>query len=269
MSAEGKIRTISFAGAGNVAGHLASALFRAGFEIRTILSRNPDKALSLASSVGAKPGVSPSDLDMDTDLLILALPDQVIPVFSSELKKTFNFTGIVAHTSGSQSMGAISMHHSRSGVFYPLQSFTRHTNPDIGIVPFCIEGSSPEIQALLGEVALKISVDVRFIDSAQRAAIHLAAVFASNFSNYMYAVADCLLARSNVKPDILLPLIRETATRLKGGDAADLQTGPAVRRDWSTIDMHLSMLRKNPELKELYKSVSEHITKLKESGKAC
>lgn len=268
MSGKG-IRKISFAGAGNVAGNLAPALYKAGFEIKYILSRNLDHAIRLASVVNAKPVVSIEEIDNDTDLLILALPDHAIPGFALNVKNAGKFTGILAHTSGSQSLGSITQHHAKGGVFYPLQSFTRLTKPEIQEIPFCIEGASPDIETSLAMLAGSLSRDVRIIDTNQRASIHLAAVFASNFTNYMYSVADCLLAKTEVDPDILLPLIRETALRINGGDAAGLQTGPAVRGDWSTIDMHLNMLRGNPEIKEIYKTISDLIVKLKDSGGAC
>lgn len=268
MSGEG-IRTISIAGTGNVAFNLAPALYKAGFEIRCILGRNPENTAELASMVQARPVRTVDEIDADTELLILALPDQVIPGFSLSIKNAGMFNGIMAHTSGSQSLGAITQHHAGGGVFYPLQSFTKLTRPEFSGVPICIEGATPLISSSLVMVAKALSGDVRLIDTGQRALIHLAAVFASNFSNYMYSVADCLLAKSTVDPDILIPLIRETAMRIHGGDAANLQTGPAVRRDWSTIDMHLSMLRNNPDIREIYKTISELIVKLKDTGGAC
>jgi len=264
-----RISSISFAGAGNVAGYLAPALMHAGFKIVSIFSRNAEKAGELASLTGAKPVFFVEDIDNDADLLILALPDEAIPGFSKSLKEAGKFKGIVAHTSGSQSLGSVTRYHTQGGVFYPLQSFTRFSSPDIAKVPFCIEGATPEVAERLVEVASSLSADVRLIDTPQRAQIHLSAVFACNFTNYLYSVSDCLLAESGVKPDILLPLIRETALRISGGDAAAMQTGPAVRKDWSTIDMHLNMLRNHPEWKEIYKTMSELIVKLKESGSTC
>ncbi len=262
--ASDKISSISIAGAGNVASHLAPALLKAGFRIVNIFSRNPGKAGELATLTGAKPVYLVEDIDDEAELLILALPDEAIPGFSLSLKNAGKFKGIVAHTSGSQSLGSITRYHTQGGVFYPLQSFTRFSAPEIGKVPFCIEGATQEIAAKLLDVASSLSCDVRLIDTSQRASIHLAAVFACNFTNYLYYVADCLMAESGVEPDILLPLIRETALRISGGDAAAMQTGPAVRKDWSTIDMHLNMLRNHPEWKEIYKTMSELIVKLKE-----
>lgn len=264
-----KINSISFAGAGNVAFNLAQAMHRAGFEIRHVLGRNSMNAAALAGLVNAEPATGIEVIDDQTDLLILAIPDQALPGFVLNLKNAGRFKGIVAHTSGSQSMGVIAGHYTKCGVFYPLQSFTKFSTPDLSMVPFCIEGNDEDTESALCEVALRLTKDVKRVDSARRAMIHLAAVFACNFTNFMYSTADCLLTKADVNPDILLPLIRETAIRIKGGDAAALQTGPAVRRDWSTIDMHLNMLRNNPGIREIYKMISELIVKSKETGGAC
>jgi len=264
-----EIRSISFAGAGNVASYLAPVLLKAGYRIASVYSRNVEHAALLADRVGAVVAAEPALVANDCDLLIVALPDQAIPGFVSGLRKNAEFSGIVAHTSGSQSLTSIQQYYSDAGVLYPLQSFTKFTHPDVSKVPICIEGTSPEIVERLAEVAQKLSGDVRVIDTAQRAKIHLAAVFANNFVNYMYSVSDCLLAKSGVSPDVLLPLIRETALRLNGGDAAKLQTGPAMRNDWSTIDMHLNMLRTQPGLKEIYKVITDHIVKSQSGGGTC
>jgi len=264
--AENDIKTISIAGAGKVAGHLAVALVRAGFRIDQIFSRHIESAKKLADLVGANSSVDPSTLDARSDLLIIAIPDQAIAGFAELLKKTGNFNGLVVHTSGSQPLSAISGYFEKAGVFYPLQSFTQFSKPDISRVPFCIEGATSEIASVLAGIAGHLSSDIRIIDSSQRAAIHLAAVFASNFTNHMYAIADRILGEADVKPDILYPLINETATRIIGRHPEILQTGPAIRNDWSTIEAHLGMLEKYPAWKEIYKSVSENIGSIREKG---
>lgn len=258
------IKTISFAGAGNVAMHLAPSLVKAGYRIGRVISRHSASASALAETVGAKSSADLASLDQETDLLIIAIPDQAIPGFALTLKNAGNYNGLVAHTSGSQSLGAISQYFEKAGVFYPLQSFTRFSKPDISHVPFCIEGTSSGIAAQLAAVAGRLSADVRIIDSAQRAAIHLAAVFAGNFSNHMYAIAHCLLEAASVDANILIPLIRETANRITGSDPADLQTGPAIRGDRTTLDLHLKLLQEYPEWKEIYKIISENIPSFKE-----
>lgn len=260
-----QVRTVSFAGAGNVAVNLAPALLEAGYRIRDIWSRDVRNAEALANITGARAVQAPEALDGTVDLLLIALPDSVIPDFAGRIAGKGQFSGIIAHTSGSLSLKSLENLDSASGVFYPLQSFTRQTHPDISAVPFCIEGSTDEIARQLTAVARSLSSDVRQIDSHQRLQIHLAAVFASNFTNYLYAVSETLLQNAGVEPDILLPLIRETAGRLQSGSAVNFQTGPAIRGDMSTIATHLHLLSNDPHLANIYRMLSEGIVKNKEN----
>ncbi len=260
-----RIESVSFAGSGNVALNLAPALLKAGYRIRDIWSRDAGNAEKLALATGARAVSTPEALDGTVDLLLIALPDSVIPDFAGRIAGSVHFTGIIAHTSGSLSLKSLQNLHAASGVFYPLQSFTRHTHPDISAVPFCIEGSTDEITRQLTAVAKSLSSDVRQIDSQQRLQIHLAAVFASNFTNYLYSVSETLLQNAGVEPDILLPLIRETAGRLQSGSAVNFQTGPAIRGDLSTIETHLQLLGNDPHLANIYRMLSEGIVKKKEN----
>lgn len=253
------IEKVSIAGSGNVAIHIAPALVHAGVKVVNIYSRNLQHAASLAISVGATPVDQISLLDDNAQLLLVALPDKVIPEFASELKQRGNFNGIVAHTSGSQPLSVLTDHFISTGVFYPLQSFSRFSQPDIKEVPFCIEASNNELAKELSELARRITGNVRFLNSQQRAIVHLAAVFACNFSNHMYALSADILEKEGIKADILQPLIRETANRVGELHPGMMQTGPAVRGDFQTIDSHLKLLEKFPELTPVYLLISKSI----------
>jgi hypothetical protein len=43
------------------------------------------------------------------------------------------------------------------------------------------------------------------------------------------------------------------------GNPADSQTGPAIRYDLNTIEKHMELLSFSPELKKMYKEISESI----------
>jgi hypothetical protein len=58
--------------------------------------------------------------------------------------------------------------------------------------------------------------------------------------------------------DILLPLITETASKVKSLTPRAAQTGPAVRKDKNIINEHLSMM-KDARLKKLYSSITDSI----------
>ena len=256
-----KIECIHIAGSGNVATHLANALVKAGIKIKKIYSRNLDHASTLANAIGATSTNDVAALDNAAQMLLIALPDRIVPSFAREVKDKSSFLGIVAHTCGSQPLSVLDSVFSKAGVFYPLQTFNRFNQPDMDKVPFCIEGSDAEVKDTLAHLAGLISTDVRFIDSGQRANLHLAAVFACNFTNHMYALSADILENVDVGPDIMRPLILETVQQLGEFHPGLMQTGPAVRGDVSTMAFHRDLLHDHPHARELYRQISESIVR--------
>lgn len=254
---------IAIAGAGNVGTFLANALFRSGCSINQVYSRNHEHATILAEKVNASAISELSELDRNNELIILALPDKTIPRFCKEIAAIFGEQQFkVASVSGSVQLSEISGFIKHSGVLYPLQSFTLKTNPDSRIIPVCIEGTDEDTLSLMNSVGLLISDDVRKVNSEQRLILHLSAVFASNFTNHMIALAEDIISKAGLDFNILKPLINETISRLGNNSAANMQTGPAIRKDDETINKHLEILKMHyPDhrISELYKLISESI----------
>ncbi len=165
----------------------------------------------------------------------------------------------MAHTAGSVPLEALPAKFARRAVFYPLQTFTRGRRVDWAEIPLFIEASTPELQAGLEAFARRLSCRVFQADSARRARLHLAAVFASNFVNHMYALGERLLGDAELDFEVLKPLIAETAAKaLDAPSPAAVQTGPAVRGDRSTQQRHLEMLG-DELLRTLYTTISQSI----------
>jgi predicted short-subunit dehydrogenase-like oxidoreductase (DUF2520 family) len=258
------IQKVSFVGAGNVAFNLAPAFYNAGIQVRHIVSRNQTEAQKLAKLVNAVAADNLSEIDKSSDAVFFTLPDDAIAGSAKELFKNNDFKGVMVHTSGSTTLDDLVKINSKAGVFYPLQTFNKNNIIDFDEIPVCIEGVNEHITHVLECLARLISGDVRRISSAQRAVIHLGAVFASNFTNHLYARAFDILKRSAVNPSILLPLIRETASRLNRGEPVKVQTGPAVRGDVRIMNKHLGMLADDEAGAEIYRLLSEHIQLFKE-----
>jgi predicted short-subunit dehydrogenase-like oxidoreductase (DUF2520 family) len=70
----------------------------------------------------------------------------------------------------------------------------------------CIEGADQDIAKQLKELAHSISNNVYDIDSQQRKILHLAAVFACNFPNYLYNIAQQILAQHDLNFDLDSPV---------------------------------------------------------------
>jgi predicted short-subunit dehydrogenase-like oxidoreductase (DUF2520 family) len=261
MEAQQKL-TLSIAGSGNVGSFLATELFNAGFTIRQIYSRTLANAEKLALKVNAQAVDSSTLITDNIDLLVIALPDNIIPIFCEELSKSKPASSLkIATTAGSVSLNEIKRYFNNCGVIYPLQSITKITRPDVKSIPFCLEGTNELIKSLLVRIASAITDDIRDINSEQRLLIHLAAVFASNFTNHLIAIADDIISKGGIDRNILWPLINETVSRLKNNNPLDIQTGPAKRNDTETMAKHMELIRKieTESIGSIYKIISNNI----------
>lgn len=250
------MKKVSIIGSGNVATHLAKNLFDKGIIIHSIYSQTIENALQLADQVKAQSISQLQDLDLSViDGAIIALKDDIIEDISNQLPESDT---IIAHTSGTVPLSALKK-HSKIGVFYPLQTFSKSKTLDFSKVPMCIEGITPDVHANLIELAKSISEDVRFIDSDTRKQIHIAAVFACNFTNHMLTIANQQLQQSAQDLSILEPLIRETIEKAFTNTPENVQTGPAARNDQQVIQKHLNMLEGQPQLQNIYTQISNSI----------
>jgi len=244
---------IVIVGAGNVAWHLAKELQKNDQEILQIYNRSVGSAISLARRLKCDFTSSVDDLNKEADLYILAVTDSAI----SEVSKSLMLNNkLIVHTSGAIEKDCIE--HERSGVFYPLQTFSKEKSLNFKNIPFCIEATKSEDYNTLMRLATLLSPIVYNINSHQRKVLHVAAVFACNFSNFMYMMADDILQKEQIPLEILQPLIKETASKIKKLKPKEVQTGPAVRRDKSTIDAHLNYLEKGAHF-DIYKILTETI----------
>ncbi|HOY96987.1 MAG TPA: DUF2520 domain-containing protein [Catalimonadaceae bacterium] len=253
-----KYHRIGFAGSGNLAWHLAQDLEKAGHFIPVIYSRNPENAALLASQLYDTTVISEPDFsEFNLEVLILAVSDDAIERLSEEI--LVNENTIVVHTSGAKSMESLDFLKENYGVFYPLQSFTKEKAIDLSDVPFCIEASSTRVHEVLFTIARSLSSKVVVLDSEQRKVLHLAAVFANNFTNHMLFWAKTLLDAEGLDFNLLKPLAKETIEKAFFLTPELAQTGPARRGDYKTMKAHLDQIEANPELTELYQRLSKSI----------
>ena len=251
------IKTITIIGSGNVATHLGRALFNKGFAINQVYSYSKDNAFELANELNAMPCDDIKFISDESDAYVVCIKDD----FIEEIVQEFLFKNkIVVHTSGSIPMKVLS-HFENHGIFYPLQTFSKEKEVNITEVPFCIEANNEETKKALIDLANVLSNNVNEINSEQRKKIHLAAVFACNFSNFMYTVSEDILKENNIDFNILKPLILETAKKIQDNSPASMQTGPAKREDKDVIQNHLKQLENNSDYQDIYKLITDNIIK--------
>ncbi|MEI6061101.1 MAG: DUF2520 domain-containing protein [Bacteroidota bacterium] len=251
------IRNIGFAGAGNLAWHLAGGLKQRGFSISGICSREISHARALAASCDSLVYTELPGLCENSDLIIIAVPDNVIEQVALGVG---SFNGMVVHTAGSVPMQVLDGIFDNFGVFYPLQTFSKEIPADLAEVPFFLEASSPEVVLSLRQLASGLSGKVYEISSEQRLLLHVAAVFAGNYSNFMYAAGNEILKNSGLPPEVLHPLILETARKAVTSDPLKTQTGPARRQDTTTLAKHIEALASQPVYADLYRLLADLIS---------
>lgn len=250
------MKKIVFIGAGNVATHLSKALHNAGFYILQIVSRSENFAKILAGNFNTCYTTDISKIIPDADFYFLCVNDASIETVAQQIKLN---NPLLIHTSGSVDINVLSQYSENVGVFYPLQTFSKTKEVNIKEIPICIEANTSQNFLALKELAESISTRIYEINSLQRRYLHLAAVFANNFSNLMFTVAEDLLLQHNVPFELIKPLILETASKATTISPSLAQTGPAVRNDQSTINKHLEMLKDNPQILEIYKLLTDKI----------
>ncbi len=248
--------SITLLGAGNVGQHLCKALFKAHHDIVQVYNRTPLHTESLQAMLPQTRFVNEIDaLTLNTDLYLIAVSDDAIAEVSDALPLN---NGIVVHTSGATSLSVL-LKHSNRGIFYPLQTFTAGHEVDFTQIPFCIDANFEQSAEKLIDIASTLSPQVYRLNDQQRIALHVSAVFANNFTNHMFAIAEEICQLNQVPFDIIKPLISETLSKIQTQSPRLVQTGPAKRNDFMTIQAHLDLLKSTPLYSHLYVILSESI----------
>jgi predicted short-subunit dehydrogenase-like oxidoreductase (DUF2520 family) len=242
-------------GTGNTATVLGRKLHKVGHRIVQVFGRDSSAASQLAYELGTESTNYWNVVNRTADLYIIAVSDIAIEEVLAELPLTDK---VVVHTAASVPLDVLKEKAEHYGVFYPLQSLKKEVRnlPDI---PIIIDASDRKTLHLLDVLAHTISSQVYAASDETRLKLHLAAVMVNNFTNHLYALVEKYCNEEGLDFYLLLPLIKETASRLDEISPAKTQTGPAVRNDTTTIEKHQLLLQQYPQLRRLYEQFTESI----------
>lgn len=260
------ISSISIIGAGNVGSHLAKRLYACGHNIVQIFSRTHSKAVTLSSLVESQGVNSLEAIEPTADLYILAITDDATASVTQQLSFLNKHQKLVVHTSGSVSSEVFEGYFDNYGIFYPLQTFSAAQAVNFEQLPFCIYGNQPFAEKALVDLATSICPNVYRINDVQRGILHLTAVFANNFSNYLFSVAERICAEHQLPFELLLPLIHETVNKVERAAPSHVQTGPAMRGDLKTIQRHENLLQQYPDYLAVYQLLTQQLQTLKKNS---
>ncbi len=255
-----KIYKIVIIGSGNVGYQMAWHLHNAGHQIIQVFSRHLPSAKWIGNLMDIPCTDTYAEISQDADIYLVTVKDDAISEVAEQLKLNGQ---VIAHTSGSVPGSVLANVSSNYGIFYPLQTLSRNVSVDFSTIPICVDASNTVTLGILRELGSTLTGKIIEVNDEQRFAIHVAAVFANNFTNHLFSISQMILEQSGLSFEIFKPLINETVRKIQNHDPLNVQTGPAVRRDNQTIEKHLEYLKKDGRFAEIYKVLTEDIQRWK------
>lgn len=165
------------------------------------------------------------------------------------------------HTSGSMPIEVFGADKPHAGVLYFFQSFSREKLiDDWSNIPCFIEGRNIDDIAAIYSLAQCLTSHIYEANQHDRERLHIAGIFANNYTNLMYRIAADVLKNTSIPFEALLPLIDNTAAKVHFMKPEDAQTGPAQRGDHAVMNHHLEILQTTPYA-EVYRALAALIEK--------
>ena len=244
-------------GTGNIAWTLGERLARTAGTLHGVFGRDPDKAATLAARWHCHSYHIWETVPEDADVYIFTLQDQcyeeVLPLFPHRNR-------VMLHTSGTLPLNLFEGISENGGVLYPFQTCTRGVELASQKLPLCLEATTESTRETLEAAARLISEEIYWLKEGQRQQLHLAGVFANNFSNALYRIAFDKVKKAGIPPELLHGLILETALKVTRVSPEEAQTGPARRHDENVIQQQLALISRNcPEWEEIYRMMTRCI----------
>ncbi len=241
-------------GTGNVATVLGKLIVQQGHTVVGVKGRAQQATETLAQTLAAETIIT--NVTPVADMYVIAVNDSAIATAAATLSIPDN--AILVHTAASVSYEVLQPYAAQVGVLYPLQSL-RSQMPYIPKIPFLVDAPDNIVGEQIFAFATSLSGQVAYADTKTRTQLHVGAVVVSNFVNHLYHLAYEYCEKANLPWDMLQPLIHETADRLQLLPPSQLQTGPAIRKDFATIEKHHALLAAYPQLQALYQQISSSI----------
>lgn len=250
-----EIHSVSIIGTGNVAHWFVYAFQKAGIKIQQIYGRDLTKCQNLAETCDSEAIQDLSKLKKNSDLYLFSVKDDSYEEVAAQIPFELPLAVL---TSGTISARVLAPVTPRFGTIYPCQTLNSGIDFSAVEVPLCVEGGDVDTEALLLQLAAQLSHRTLILHEEERRQLHLAAVFACNFTNALYSIAFDLLKNAKIEPHVLLPLLQNSLKKLNTMTPEEAQTGPAVRNDKQVINKHLDMLQGTP-YREIYEILTQEI----------
>jgi len=242
-------------GAGNVGTNLQYAFARKGIRAELVSSRDKN-ALNALSGEG------------QGELYIYAVADKALAEVAAQVHAP---KALHLHTSGTVPVCVFGDDKPHAGILYFFQSFSKaNLIDDWSAIPCFIEGRNIDDVAAIYSLAQNLTSRIYECNQHDRERLHVAGVFANNYTNLMYRIAKEVLKGTQIPFAALLPLIDQTAAKVHTLSPHDAQTGPAQRGDIDVIAHQEELLASLPngefsaeELRQVYQALAALIGKVR------
>jgi len=241
-------------GTGNMAWFLGGRLKDAGHQCKGVYGRKAENAQTMAEHCGATVLKHLSDIQDDADCCIIAVSDHSIAGVANDLQLK---NTVVIHTAGAVPLDVIRKEN--KAVLWFIYSILKTELPDHRAIPAMWEANGEPAKRVVTSIAGAISDIVMEGNADKRTWLHLSAVFANNFTNHIVTICEQICHEQGVSFKLMMPILQQTLYRINYKSPAELQTGPAVRRDDETVAKHLKLLADTPERQRIYRAVTQSI----------
>lgn len=249
--------TVALIGSGNVATVLGRELMAHGHSLQQVWSRSPAHARQLADELGAAVVPDLQQLTPGLDLYLIAVSDDGLQSVADGISLNDE---LIVHTAGSVSREILRNCSQHYGVLWPMKMI-RKNMPRLGEVTMVVDGSDKTVTQRLAAIAGQLSRTVTTADDELRIRLHMLASVTANFTNHLYRLAADYCEAEGIDFSLLYPIIQDTASRIRSSHPAEVQAGPAFRKDLITLEKHKALLRDYPQLAALYEAISASIMK--------
>jgi len=244
-------------GTGNLAWNLCYYLRKYNFKIGGVFSKNLEKLNYFSKKFHIKKYEQFYQISSNKGIFFLCVPDNYVLEFASYLKGKSKY---VVSFSGAIDYRNLVEANANSGIFYIFQTFTFGFKANLKNVPVFCETINPFLQFFFKNLSEKLNLKLYEISSKERLKIHLSGVFINNFVNFLILQTERFLIKNNLDRKILCPIVKETLRKIKKIGAEKSQTGPAIRKDFITIEKHKNFLKNEDILLfEIYDFLTEKI----------
>jgi predicted short-subunit dehydrogenase-like oxidoreductase (DUF2520 family) len=248
---------VTIIGSGNVATVMGKVLAEKGHVIAEVYSRDPIHAATLAKQLNANAVNDLKMLNRNADVYLVAVTDDVLAEVASQLSLP---NKLVMHTAGSVSKEILKNVSDSYGVLWPMKMIRKPMNT-LEPVTIVVDGNTESATIKIEQFANIFSATITRADDIMRSKMHMLAAILSNFSNHLYHLAADYCEAEHIDLSVFYPIIEETALQIQENHPKDVQAGPAFRGDEQTIERHVQILAKYPQIRKVYETMTESIGK--------